>query len=278
MYPSEIEWFRLDWTYLAHDRDQWRALVNIVMNLRVLQKTGKFLSGCTIDSFSRRAQLHKRGPAIRKRQRPAKRRESTLRGVKTALVDRFSEKLPARYHYNLLHEATQSKDESPIQFLDRCRALRAKTIRKSADPTEQRTLKEEADFRLLTSFIYCMKREAGRELRIRNPKTSDQALNIAIVVYNDKRVELRHKDYEALAVKTDGREDFANPKGYRPPLRQRDQPRKSPGRRTQERWEQKRDRVRPPITCFACGRHGHIARNYEARRKPTTEREQHSPN
>jgi hypothetical protein len=24
-----------DWIYLAHNRDQWRALVNAVMNLRV---------------------------------------------------------------------------------------------------------------------------------------------------------------------------------------------------------------------------------------------------
>jgi hypothetical protein len=47
------------WIDLAQDRDQWRALVNTVMNLWVLQKAGKFLSGCTIGSFSRRAQLLK---------------------------------------------------------------------------------------------------------------------------------------------------------------------------------------------------------------------------
>jgi hypothetical protein len=31
----ELEWDGMDWIYLAEDRDQWRALVNTVMNLRV---------------------------------------------------------------------------------------------------------------------------------------------------------------------------------------------------------------------------------------------------
>jgi hypothetical protein len=40
-----------------HRWDQWKALVNTVLNLRVLQNAGNFLSGCTIGSSSRRAQL-----------------------------------------------------------------------------------------------------------------------------------------------------------------------------------------------------------------------------
>jgi hypothetical protein len=54
----EIGWNGMDWIDLAQDRDRWRALVKTVMNLRVPENAGKFLSSCTIGSFSRRAQLH----------------------------------------------------------------------------------------------------------------------------------------------------------------------------------------------------------------------------
>jgi hypothetical protein len=46
------------WIDLAQDRDQWRALVNTVMNLEAPQNAGKFLSSYRIGGFSRRAQLH----------------------------------------------------------------------------------------------------------------------------------------------------------------------------------------------------------------------------
>jgi hypothetical protein len=53
----EIRWDGVDWIDMAQDRDQWRALVNMVMNLRGPQNTGKFLRGWAIGSFSRKAQL-----------------------------------------------------------------------------------------------------------------------------------------------------------------------------------------------------------------------------
>jgi hypothetical protein len=35
MYFREIEWDGMDWIDLAQDWDQWRALVNTVMNFRL---------------------------------------------------------------------------------------------------------------------------------------------------------------------------------------------------------------------------------------------------
>jgi hypothetical protein len=53
----EIECGGMDWIDLAHDRDQWRAIVNTVMNLRVPYNVGKIFSSCTTGGFPRRAHL-----------------------------------------------------------------------------------------------------------------------------------------------------------------------------------------------------------------------------
>jgi hypothetical protein len=47
----------MNWINLGHDRDQWKALVNTVMNPQVPQNVDKLLSGCTTGGFLKRAQL-----------------------------------------------------------------------------------------------------------------------------------------------------------------------------------------------------------------------------
>jgi hypothetical protein len=53
----KIGWDCIYWFDVAQDMDQWRALMNTVINLRVPQNARKFLSGCTVGGSSKRTQL-----------------------------------------------------------------------------------------------------------------------------------------------------------------------------------------------------------------------------
>jgi hypothetical protein len=54
----EIRWDVVNWMHLAQDTDQFWAVVNMVMNLRVPQKVENFLTTRVTTGFSRRTLLH----------------------------------------------------------------------------------------------------------------------------------------------------------------------------------------------------------------------------
>jgi hypothetical protein len=53
MELREIGRGNIEWIFLPVDKDQWRALANTVMNLRIPQNVRKFLSSRTIGGFYR---------------------------------------------------------------------------------------------------------------------------------------------------------------------------------------------------------------------------------
>jgi hypothetical protein len=59
MNLRDVIWDAVDGINMAQNRNQWRALVNTILNLWVILNAGEFLSGCTIGGSSRRAQLRK---------------------------------------------------------------------------------------------------------------------------------------------------------------------------------------------------------------------------
>jgi hypothetical protein len=55
---GEVGWGDVDWIGLAQDRNRRRALVTLVLNLRVPLTAGKLSSGLTSSGLSNSAQLH----------------------------------------------------------------------------------------------------------------------------------------------------------------------------------------------------------------------------
>jgi hypothetical protein len=56
---GEVGWGDVEWIGLAQVRNRWRALVNVIMNLRVPSNAGKLSSGFTTGGLSSSAQIHR---------------------------------------------------------------------------------------------------------------------------------------------------------------------------------------------------------------------------
>jgi hypothetical protein len=55
---QEVEWRGIDWTDLVQDREKFWALVKAVINLRVPENAGNFLTSLRLDSLSGRSLLN----------------------------------------------------------------------------------------------------------------------------------------------------------------------------------------------------------------------------
>jgi hypothetical protein len=54
----EIGWGGKDWIHLVEERDQWRAVVNMIVNLHTPQNVCKFFRNEATGSFPRSTTVH----------------------------------------------------------------------------------------------------------------------------------------------------------------------------------------------------------------------------
>jgi hypothetical protein len=113
----------------------------------------------------------------------------TYEEFRTAFSNRFKDKHTDQYNYSRVQNASQEKIESPKVFLDRLRKLCQRTIRSSNNPVEQAVINQEADRRLLATFINGLIGTPGKQVRLQMPETIDKALNMAIIATNAEKEE-----------------------------------------------------------------------------------------
>jgi hypothetical protein len=56
---GEVGWGDMDWIGLAQDKNMWRALVNSVLNLRIIRNAGKLSSALASIGLLGSAQLYR---------------------------------------------------------------------------------------------------------------------------------------------------------------------------------------------------------------------------
>jgi hypothetical protein len=151
--------------------------------------------------------------------------------LKEHLVARFTEKMPAQYHYTRLQDATQDKGESVEEFADRCRLLCQRTVRCVDDDVMQRIINEEAERHLVAAYINGLAGIFGQQVRFRTPSTLEEAVEVAVTVSNAER--MRTQD-------------------------------------TKRVFSTKRENLSQGIICHNCGKKGHYARDCRSPRKNGT--------
>jgi hypothetical protein len=124
--------------------------------------------------------------------------------MKQALVERFSDKIPDQYYYTRLQDAVQRRAEGAEEFSDRCRKMCQRTIRRAHDEETQRVIKEEAERRLLASYIHGLMGVVGQQVQFQMPSTMEQAVRLTVTVENvEKHKQLTEGPRKIFAARKD---------------------------------------------------------------------------
>jgi len=107
----------------------------------------------------------------------------SLENFKAKFLHRFRDVKSDHYRFKQLQTDKQRKNETPREFLDRCRSLARKTVPKVEDPFLQKFHYDQSERMLLSTFIAVLSGNPGRQVRFQMPATAEMSLQIAITVF-----------------------------------------------------------------------------------------------
>ena len=133
----------------------------------------------------------------------------TWQAFKAHFLKRFRDVRGDQYHFTQLQMARQRKEETPAEFLDRCRLLARRTVPCTTDPVLQRAYNKQAERMLLAAFIAGLQGVPGRQTRFSLPGTTEEAWLIAETVTQAEIQEVKNNafymDSEAAEISPAGR-------------------------------------------------------------------------
>lgn len=191
--------------------------------------------------------------------------------VKELFAKRFRDVRTDQFHFAQLHQVKQRKNESPSNFLDRCKILARRTVPSVADATMQRAHNEQAERMLLAAYCAGLAGTVGREVRLRAPVTVDQAVQIAVSVEQAELFERRDNSFfmDAQAEKTQAVRASQSSAGRRKSRQRVTYPHPSPqvnSRDANERRPMEKVRASASPRCYECSGYGHYASDCANRR------------
>jgi hypothetical protein len=124
----------------------------------------------------------------------------TWEKFKAQFLKRFRDVRNDQFHFLQLQTARQKYNEKPQEFADRCRSLAQKTVEKVDDPVLQKCHYDQAERMMLAAFISGLIGNPGQQVRFKMPQTLEEALQIAITVYEAEIQEKRNETFYSGSV------------------------------------------------------------------------------
>ena len=190
----------------------------------------------------------------------------TWEEFKAHFLNRFRDVRTAQYHFTQLQQARQRKNESASEFLDRCKILARRTVPSVTDAIIQRAYNDQADRMLLAAYSAGLTGTAGREVRMRAPVTTEEAVRIAITIEQAELQERKNNTFymdSAVDISPSGRArerparqvSAANTNSKFAP------PSQPSSRKTNHRKPIRKAQSDAPVKCYECSGYGHFARD-----------------